>query len=290
MAKSTQTTIENCHIDFEPIANSKRSGRNSQADVQWFRFRAVTDTPDGPHIVRYSKRISINSMPDGSIFPQESDSMHVSMWQQLVDTMQQDGWQLDSAIAGDNWWESQLQRVTHHTTGRRWPWIVLATIIFLTVATVFYNVLPSPLYMRRVVPLAEMGLVESAETPQLTGKILLLNADTNRVDPLHAELPETIAATSRSEADSAVWVGCESKITQDTRLISNCKATVVDMLAGIRYESVELPNATNRALTINGGILSMAAYVPNTRKVKIYELRSERAILDYINSLPHQSP
>ncbi len=77
--------------------------------LMWLQFFAQASGPRHSYTAGKSARIPIASVPGVLYTPQQSNEGHRAILQNLLDALEEDGWE-QTAYKGNHWWERRLRR------------------------------------------------------------------------------------------------------------------------------------------------------------------------------------
>lgn len=104
---------EHCIIRFQMRYKGDDFTRSGMKHI-WLVFQARKTETDKKNVIRESTEIPIPANVIGTtLVPQRDNPTHVSIHQNLLQSLQMDGWELLPHQGGE-WWERQLRRGKGH--------------------------------------------------------------------------------------------------------------------------------------------------------------------------------
>ena len=105
----TSENWDYCQIDYYIVDDGRDPGR-SGFRMMWLQFYGRAQGPQGSYPAGKAEKIPLTYMMGANVFgPEKGNVGHINTWQNFLEKLQNEGWQLLSGT-GDEWWQRQLRR------------------------------------------------------------------------------------------------------------------------------------------------------------------------------------
>ena len=279
-------TWDYCQIEFR-IDDGDDSNRDLGNKLEWVQFFAPASCPNGDYLAGKSGRFPVDEGVDSAEFEPSADNLrHQNVLNIFLNSLQNDAWEVIPPVEYPDapWYARKLRRPTRPVVI---PVVKKSHKLLITVSVLVLAILSAVVIRNWTRPFPngirdykELELTEVEGEPYRIGKMLivdplpvsLLSERSGRPDPLHELLPDDIRADGYDEVETLIWLGCRSRV-RDAWTSRDCKVTVIDYEAGIKFVPVDFPGERFAS--------------PVEPKLRIL-LRDDEAIMDYILSLPEK--
>jgi len=263
-----------CQIQYQLIDDGRGyTAHNGPSNkLIWFRFVARADGPRGKYIAAQAPKTPLPNMMGTTWSPDQHNIGYQNMLHTLVETLQQDGWELMPGTHGA-WWSKRLQRPASARTHKRWQirkWLqpIAMFLAFFALGCFSIYYLNTP-FRNGVSQFISLPVTDTPAEPYRAGKILPVNLNTGRLDPIYHQLPETIRAANSNQVSTLVWIDC--KLNANWRNThNNCELSVIDYTQQTKLAVHEFPGTQKGK--------------PNGTDILQY--RDEAKMVEYILNLP----
>ena len=274
-------TIKNweyCEISFQILDDGRGfSSRNGLSNrLMWLRFIAQSENK----IVGTSKKLPVPNIGNLPLAPQKENSSHQQILEDFISALKHQGWTLLEESPGE-WWQHRFRmlapvRKPHKPKLKPSEWLTIVGffLVMLIIAkwAVFKFEGSNPLWKYTNNELSRPAV----SVEPVVSSMVIINLDTQSLDPLQSELPAALAAVDLANAETVVWLDCDTD-SNWRGAKTDCSATVIDWPRKLILENQFFE-----------GEFTLHPVDDSDERLKPSHIRNNAAIISYLTQLPRR--
>lgn len=265
-----------CQINFQILDDGRGFGRVGLGNrLMWIRFIAQS----GNKTIQTSKKLPIPTIGKAPLAPQKGNIGQEQILQDLIESLKRDHWEVVKAGQAD-WWQVRLRKEAPFEKPVK-PKLSSGELLTIAAVTLVIAILGVIGYLNfqsrnQLLHYTNVDLNSApASTPPLVGSMVVIDFDTRELDPIQLQLPPGLAADDPQEAETVVWLDCETD-SNWRGATSDCVVMVIDWNA----QHILDERSFAGEFTLHPD--------PDDEDAQPIDIRDHDAIIAYLSSLPRK--